>query len=61
MQVAGYSDRMTWCRDPPRTLRVNMEQILESVDRSLQRLQTDHIDLLQVMSGGSELSEGIKS
>jgi aryl-alcohol dehydrogenase-like predicted oxidoreductase len=27
------------------------EQIIESVDRSLQRLGTDHIDLLQVNEG----------
>jgi len=56
--VAGYSERMTWCRDPPRALRVNREQILESVDRSLQRLQTDHIDLLQVR--GEEGAQGVK-
>ena len=47
-QVSGFSDRLTWVRDPPRTTRVNREHIIESVDKSLMRLQTDHVDLLQV-------------
>eukprot|EP00195_Chlamydomonas_chlamydogama_P008782 CAMPEP_0202895972 /NCGR_PEP_ID=MMETSP1392-20130828/5060_1 /ASSEMBLY_ACC=CAM_ASM_000868 /TAXON_ID=225041 /ORGANISM="Chlamydomonas chlamydogama, Strain SAG 11-48b" /LENGTH=332 /DNA_ID=CAMNT_0049581173 /DNA_START=217 /DNA_END=1215 /DNA_ORIENTATION=- len=47
-KVSGYSERTTWVRDPPRTTRVNREQVLESVDRSLQRLGTDYIDLLQI-------------
>ena len=48
LQVSGYSERNTWVRDPPQVTRVTRDQIVESVERSLQRLQTDHIDLLQV-------------
>ncbi|KXZ41733.1 hypothetical protein GPECTOR_301g817 [Gonium pectorale] len=47
-KVSGYSDRSPWVRNPPRTTRVNREQILESVDASLKRLQVDHVDLLQI-------------
>ncbi|MEW5313602.1 MAG: hypothetical protein WDW38_005157 [Sanguina aurantia] len=47
-KVSGFSERTTWVRDPPKTVRVNREQIVESVERSLQRLGTDHIDLLQI-------------
>lgn len=47
-QVSGYSERTTWVRSPPRTTRVSPDQIVESVDASLARLQTDHIDLLQI-------------
>ncbi|GLC48801.1 hypothetical protein PLESTB_000149900 [Pleodorina starrii] len=47
-KVSGYSERGTWVRNPPRTLRVTREQIVESVDASLKRLQVDHIDLLQI-------------
>ncbi|GIL87557.1 hypothetical protein Vretimale_14755 [Volvox reticuliferus] len=47
-KVSGYSDRVTWVRNPPRTVRVNREQIVESVDASLKRLQLDHVDLLQI-------------
>ncbi len=46
--MSGYSERNTWVRDPPETTRVTRDQIVQSVERSLQRLQTDHIDLLQV-------------
>lgn len=48
LQVSGYSERNTWVRDPPQVTRVTRDQIVESVERSLQRLQTEHIDLLQV-------------
>ncbi len=44
-QVAGYSDK-TWLRG--KETRVNPEQIEQSVNDSLQRLQTDHLDLLQI-------------
>ncbi|GLI63769.1 hypothetical protein VaNZ11_006844 [Volvox africanus] len=47
-KVSGYTDRSVWVRTPPRTVRVNPEQIVESVDASLKRLQLDHIDLLQI-------------
>lgn len=45
IQVAGYSDK-TWLRG--KETRVNPEQIEQSVNDSLQRLQTDHLDLLQI-------------
>jgi diketogulonate reductase-like aldo/keto reductase len=48
LQVSGYSERNVWVRDPPQTTRVQRDQIVQSVDRSLQRLGTDVIDLLQV-------------
>lgn len=44
-QVSGYSDK-TWIRG--KATRVNPEQIAQSVDDSLKRLQTDHLDLLQI-------------
>ncbi|DBB14578.1 hypothetical protein WJX82_001899 [Trebouxia sp. C0006] len=44
-KVAGYSDK-TWLRG--KETRVNPEQIEQSVNDSLQRLQTDHLDLLQI-------------
>ncbi|PNH00794.1 Aldo-keto reductase, partial [Tetrabaena socialis] len=46
--VSGFSDRATWVRSPARTTRVDREQIAESVDASLKRLQVDHVDLLQI-------------
>ena len=45
LQVSGYSDK-TWLRS--QGTRVNPEQIEQSVNDSLQRLQTDHLDLLQI-------------
>lgn len=56
-QVAGYSDRVTWVRNPPRLVRVERDQIIESVDASLKRLRTDYIDLLQIhwWGGGAVL------
>ncbi len=49
-KVAGYSERMTWMpRKEPETIpSLTREQILYSVDKSLKRLETDHIDLLQL-------------
>lgn len=47
-KVAGFSDRMTYLREPARTIRVERDQIKESVEASLKRLGTDHIDLLQI-------------
>lgn len=48
LQVAGYGTHNTYLRSPERTVRVQPDQIVESVDASLKRLGTDYIDLLQV-------------
>lgn len=50
-KVAGYGTHNTYVRSPERTVRVEPDQIVESVDASLQRLGTDYIDLLQVRGG----------
>lgn len=47
MQVSGYG-RQTYLRDDGKFPRVDEANIVESVDKSLQRLGTDYIDLLQV-------------
>jgi len=49
-KVAGRSPRMTWLpRSKPETPSdLTKEQILESVDYSLERLGIDYIDLLQI-------------
>jgi len=47
-KVSGQSERNTWVRDPPEVTRVTPKQIIQSVDSSLKRLQTDYIDLLQI-------------
>ena len=47
-KVAGRSDRITWLRDDGSGAEVTRKQILESVDKSLERLGTDYIDLLQI-------------
>ncbi len=39
---------MTWLRDDGKGTRVDRKNILEAVDKSLKRLGTDYIDLLQV-------------
>jgi aryl-alcohol dehydrogenase-like predicted oxidoreductase len=46
-KVCGYSDRYTWLRESGEGTRLTREQIFESVDASLARLKTDHIDVLQ--------------
>lgn len=47
-KVAGRADQMTWLRDNGEGSKVTRSQILESVDKSLKRLGTDYIDLLQI-------------
>jgi aryl-alcohol dehydrogenase-like predicted oxidoreductase len=49
-KIAGRSDRINWLprRKPDTTTSVSGEQIIDSVDASLQRLQIDTIDLLQI-------------
>ena len=49
-KVSGRSDRFTWLprAEPGTTPALNKEQILYSVDKSLERLGTDYIDLLQL-------------
>jgi aryl-alcohol dehydrogenase-like predicted oxidoreductase len=37
-----------WFRDDKGPTRVNRRQVMEAVDKSLTRLQTDHIDLYQI-------------
>lgn len=39
---------MTWLRDSGEGTRVRKKDIIEAVDKSLKRLGTDYIDLLQV-------------
>jgi aryl-alcohol dehydrogenase-like predicted oxidoreductase len=47
-KVAGYGTHNTYVRDNGETVRVTRDQIIESVDKSLKRLGTDYIDLLQI-------------
>lgn len=47
-KVSGYSARIDWLRDAGAPTRVNAQQIKESVEKSLQRLGTEYIDLLQI-------------
>ncbi|CAM9523043.1 unnamed protein product [Laminaria digitata] len=46
-KVTGRSD-MTWLRDSGEGTRVRKKDIIEAVDKSLKRLGTDYIDLLQI-------------
>jgi len=47
-KVAGRAEFMTYLRDDGSGSELNRKQILESVDKSLERLGTDYIDLLQM-------------
>lgn len=48
LQVAGYSEQISWLREEGAPTRVTKKQIQTAVDGSLARLDTDCIDLLQV-------------
>jgi aryl-alcohol dehydrogenase-like predicted oxidoreductase len=47
-KVAGRSDIMTWFRKDGSAPRLTHRHMVEAVDNSLRRLQTDHIDLYQL-------------
>jgi len=47
-KVAGRSSKIDWLRDETMLSRQSAEQINEAVDKSLRRLQTDHIDIYQL-------------
>jgi aryl-alcohol dehydrogenase-like predicted oxidoreductase len=46
-KCVGRTD-MNWFRDPPRPARLVKQDIVEALEASLKRLQTDHVDLYQL-------------
>jgi len=47
-KVCGYSERSSYIHDDAKVLRVDAANIKESVEKSLKRLPTDYIALLQI-------------
>jgi aryl-alcohol dehydrogenase-like predicted oxidoreductase len=49
-KISGRSDRIHWLprKDPDTLAALTREQILYSVDASLQRLEVDYVDLIQL-------------
>lgn len=48
-KVSGRAKWLSYLRDSGQETRVRKSDIVESVDKSLRRLGTDYIDVLQVM------------